>query len=293
MWAWLGRWAERWRRLRAGAWLPTGTAVAQWTLVACAAVASGAHTLGFLGRAAASGRSLDGLGWFAQAAGGVGAVAAVAAYLVVTPLTWWLLWASFRSGGANPTAGRQHRRAVWRRIWLLVLGVLGPPIGAALLFGEWALAVAPIWTLAEVPFAALALWAFGAYLLLGYWMRRVCLRLGLAGLAIHLAVRRFELLPRWMVEWPRAGGALGLADAEAQYLSFFTLSIMAFGFVVLGSMMLAAAPLTAPGPIVLTPPPVPPLPGPTATAPARPPEPSPRVEFPTHPSGRAMRRFDL
>ena len=109
-----------------------------------------------------------------------------------------------------------------------------------------------------MPLAALALWALGAYLLLGYWMRRVCLRVGLAGLAIHLVVRRVKVLPAWMVEWPRAGGALGLTDPEAQYLSFFTLSVMAFGFVVLGSMMLAARPQTAPGPVVLMPPPVPP-----------------------------------
>ena len=104
--------------------------------------------------------------------------------------------------------GEPQRRAVWRRIWLLALAIIGPPLVGAVVSGERALTVAPLWTLAEVPLAALALWALGAYLLLGYWMRRVCLRVGLAGLAIHFLVRRVKLLPAWMVEWPRAGGAL-------------------------------------------------------------------------------------
>jgi hypothetical protein len=96
-----------------------------------------------------------------------------------------------------------------------------------------------------------------------------------------------------MVEWPRAGGALTLTDAEAQYLSFFTLSVMAFGFVVLGTMMLAARPAMAPGPVILTPPPVPPLPGPTPPAPAESVQRPVPVPLPSHPSGRVMRRFDL
>jgi hypothetical protein len=182
---------------------------------------------------------------------------------------------------------------MWRRIWVLVLAIMGPPVVGALLGGERALTVAPLWTLTEVPLAALALWALGAYLLLGYWMRRVCLRIGLAGLAMHFVVRRVKVLPAWMVEWPRPSGALGLTDPEAQYLSFFTLSVMAFGFVVLGSMMLAARHHTAPGPVVLMPPPVPPLPGPTPPAPVRRVEPPPPVPLPTHSSGRVMRRFDL
>jgi hypothetical protein len=124
-------------------------------------------------------------------------------------------------------------------------------------------------------------------------MRRVCLRIGLAGLAIHLVVRRVKLLPPWMVEWPRVGGTLGLTGPETQYLSFFTLSVMAFGLVVLGSMMLAARPQTAPGPVVLMPPPVPALPGPTPPAPAESVQRPVPVAPPSHPSGRVMRRFDL
>jgi hypothetical protein len=182
---------------------------------------------------------------------------------------------------------------VWRRIWLLVLAIIGPPLVGALLGGERALTIAPLWMLAEVPLAALALWALGAYLLLGYWMRRVCLRVGLAGLAMHFVVRRVKVLPAWMVEWPRTGGALALSDAEAQYLSFFALSVMGFGVAVLGSMMLAARPQTAPGPVVLMPPPVPPLPGPTPAAPVRSVEPPPPVPLPQYPNGRVIRRFDL
>ena len=151
----------------------------------------------------------------------------------------------------------------------------------------------PAEPLAEAPLAALALWALGTYLLLGYWMRRVCLRVGLAGLAIHFLVRRVKLLPAWMVEWPQAGGALRLTDAEAQYLSFFSLSVMAFGFVVLGSMMLAARPATASGPVVLMPPPVPSLPGPTPPAPVRTVAQPASAMLPTHPDGRVMRRFDV
>jgi hypothetical protein len=124
-------------------------------------------------------------------------------------------------------------------------------------------------------------------------MRRVCLQIGLAGLTIHLVLRRIKLLPAWMVEWPRAGGALGLTDLEAQYLSFFTLSVMVFGFVVLGSMMLAARPATASGPVVLMPPPVPSLPGPTPPAPVRTVAQPASAMLPTHPDGRVMRRFDV
>jgi hypothetical protein len=279
--------------LRAGTWLPVGTAVAQWTLVGCALLASGAYTLGYLARAPGAGRRLDQLGRFTEAAELIGALASFAAYLVVAPVTWWLIRASLRRLGAQPDMGRPHRRAVWRRIWLLALASVGPPLVAAFLGGDRALMIAPLWMLAEVPLAALALWALGAYLLLGYWMRRVCLRVGLAGLAMHFLVRRAKLLPGWMVEWPRPGGALGLSDAEVQYLSFFTLSAMAFGFVVLGTMMLAARPPMVPGPVILTSPPVPPLPGPTRPAPVARVERPASPTLPTHPDGRVMRRFDV
>jgi hypothetical protein len=278
---------------RAGAWLPVGTAVAQWTLVGCALLASSAYTLGYLRRVSGAGGRLAHLGRFSEAAELTGALASFAAYVVVVPATWWLIWASRRRIGAGPDTAEAQRRAVWHRIWVLVLAIIGPPLVGALMRGERALTIAPLWTLAEVPLAALALWALGAYLLLGYWMRRVCLRVGLAGLAMHFVVRRVKLLPAWMVEWPRAGGALALADPEAQYLSFFTLSIMVFGFVVLGSMMLAARPLVAPGPVVLTPPPLPPLPGPTPSAPVERVEPPAPAPLPSYPSGRVMRRFDL
>jgi hypothetical protein len=285
--------ARWWRVWRAGAWLPVGTAVAQWTLVGCAFLASSAYTLGYLGRVSRAGGRLADLGGFTEAAELTAALASFAAYLVVGPATWWLIWASLRRVEQPHTGDLQQRRAVWVRIWVLVPAIIGPPVVGALLGGERALTVAPLWALAEVSLAALALWALGTYLLLGYWMRRICLRVGLAGLAIHLAVRRVKVLPAWMVEWPRAGGALGLTDPEAQYLSFFTLSVMAFGFVVLGSMMLAARPQTAPGPVVLMPPPVPSLPGPTPSAPVGRVEPPLPAPIPSHPSGRVMRRFDV
>jgi hypothetical protein len=281
-----------WRAWRGGVWLPVGTTVAQWTLVGCALLASSAYTLGYLGRVSRGGGRLADLGRFAETAELTAALASFAAYLLVVPAAWWLIWASLRRM-EQPQTGDLHRRAVWLRIWVLVLAIIGPPLVGALLGGERVLTAVPLWTLAEVPLAALALWALGAYLLLGYWMRRVCLRIGPVGLAMHVLVRRVKLLPAWMVQWPRAGGALGLTDPEAQYLSFFTLSVMAFGFVVLGSMMLAARPQTAPGPIVLVPPPVPPLPGPTPPAPVERAElPSP-APLPSYPSGRVMRRFDL
>jgi hypothetical protein len=285
--------AQWWRAWRAGTWLAVATGVAQWTLVGCALLASGAYTLGYLGRGSGAGRRLADLGRFTEAAELTAALASVAACLLVVPVTWWLIWASRRHAGAEPGTARAQRRAVWRRIWLLVVAIIGPPLVGAVIAHERALMVAPLWALAEVPLAALALWALGAYLLLGYWMRRVCLRVGLAGLATHFLVRRVKLLPAWMVEWPKAGGGLTLTDAEAQYLAFFTLSIMAFGFVTLGSMMLAARPSMAPGPVVLTPPPVPPLPGPPPPAAVRSVEPPPSVPLPQYPSGRVMRRFDL
>jgi hypothetical protein len=283
--------ARCWRAWRAGAWLPVGTAVAQWTLVGCAFLASSAYTLGYLGRVSRSGGRLADLGRFTEMAELTAVLVSFAAYLLVAPATWWLIWASLRR--VEQPHRSDLRRAVWCRLWLLILASIGPPAVGALLGGERALIVAPLWTLAEVPLAALALWALGAYLLLGYWMRRVCLRVGLAGLAIHLAIRRVKVLPVWMVEWPRAGSALGLTDAEAQYLAFFTLSVMAFGFVVLGSMMLAARPQTAPGPVVLLPPPVPSLPGPAPPAPVERMEPRTPKPLPSYPSGRVMRRFDI
>jgi hypothetical protein len=285
--------ARCWRAWRTDAWLPVGTAVAQWTLVGCALLASSAYTLGYLGRVARGGGRLADLGRFTEAAELTGALGSFTAYLVVAPATWWLIWASRRRTGAEPNSTEAQRRAVWRRIWLLVLAIIGPPLVGALLGGERALTAVPLWTLAEVPLAALALWALGAYLLLSYWMRRVCLRVGLAGLAIRLVVRRVKLLPVWMVEWPRAGGALGLTDAEVQYLAFFTLSVMAFGFAVVGSMMLAARPPMAPGPVILMPPPLPPLPQPTPSAPVERVEPPAPAPLPSYPSGRVMRRFDL
>jgi hypothetical protein len=286
------RLAARCRRAwRAGAWLPVVTAGTQWTLVGCALLASSAYTLGYLGRVSRGGGRLADLGQITAAAELTGTLGSFTAYLVVAPATWWLIWASLRRVVPQRHTGDLQRRAIWRRIWLLALAIIGPPLVGAILAGERVLTAVPLWTLAEVPLAALALWALGAYLLLGYWMRRVCLRVGLAGLAIHLAVRRVKVLPAWMVEWPRAAGALDLTDAEAQYLSFFTLSVMAFGFVVLGSMMLAARPQTAPGPVVLLPPPVPPFPGPIPPTPrAEPPTPPP---LPSYPSGRTMRRFDV
>jgi hypothetical protein len=284
--------AARWRACRAGAWLPVGTAIAQWTLVGCALLTSGAYTLGYVGRVSGANRRLADLGRFTETAELTSALASFAAYLVVVPGTWWLIWASRRHAAWELETGRSQHRAVWRRIWLLALSIIGPPVAGAVLGGERALTVAPLWTLAEVPLAALALWALGAYLLLGYWMRRVCLRVGLAGLAIHFVVRRVKLLPAWMVEWPRAGGTLGLTDAEVQYLTFFTLSTMVFGFVVLVSMMLAARPLMAPGPVILTPPPVPPLPGPAPPVPVEGVERPASVPVPRHRSGRVMRRLD-
>ena len=285
--------AARWRACRAGGWLAIGTEVAQWTLVGCALLTSSAYTLGYLGRVSGAGRRLADLGQLTEAAELTAALASLAAYLVVVPVTWSLIWASRRRAGAEPGIANGQRRVVWRRIWLLILAIIGPPMVLAVLGREWALTVAPLWTLAEVPLAALALWALGAYLLLGYWMRRVCLRVGLVGLAIHLVVRRVKVLPAWMVEWPRAGGALHLSQAEAQYLTFFTLSVMVFGFVVLGTMMLAARPLIAPGPVILTPPPVPVLPGPTLPTPLPRVEPPGSAPLPSSPSGRVMRRFDV
>jgi hypothetical protein len=293
MGAWLARRVAGWPALRPGRWLPPATGAAQWTLVACAMLASSAYTVGYLGRPVGRGARLADLGRFTEAAELTAALASFGAYLAVVPVTWSLLWASRRRMGAQPEMGRSQRRAMWRRIWLLGAATLGPPLAGAVVMGEPALTVVPVWTLVEVPLAGLALWALGAYLLLGYWMRRVCLRVGLVGLVLHFLVRRVKLLPVWIVEWPKPGGALHLTEAETQYLGFFTLSVVAFGFVVVGSMMLAARPPTAPGPVILTNPPVPTLPGPTPSGPVG------RVErpgpgpLPSHPSGRVMRRFDV
>jgi hypothetical protein len=216
----------------------------------------------------------------------------VVAFLLIALVTWWLLWASLRRAGSDLEHGPRQRRAVWRRIWLLAVSVVGPPLVGSALTGERALAVAPLWTLAAMPLSALALWALGAYLLLGYWMRRICFRVGVAGLALYVIDRTFGILPEWMTRWPAAGGALGLTNAEAGYLESFTGITVTFGFVVLGTMMIAARPLMAPGPVVVTPPPLPPLPGPTSPAPTPQPQP-PQVELPRHPSGRVIRRMDV
>jgi hypothetical protein len=205
-----------------GSWLAREAAGAQWALVATAILVTAAHTVGYLARVHGPGRVLHDMGAIATGASLVGVLAAVAAILVLTPITWWLVWASLRRAGADQDGGHANRRAVWRRVWWLAAGLLVPPIVGALASGERALTVAPIFTLAEVPLAALALWVFGAYLLLGYWMRRICFRVGVAGVVIYLLVRRFELLPGWMAEWPRAGGPLSLTPAEAAYIETFT-----------------------------------------------------------------------
>jgi hypothetical protein len=93
------------RALRAGAWLPVGTAVAQWTLVGCALLSSGAYTLGYLARVPGAGRRLEEIGRFTQAAELTGALASFTAYLAVVPVTWWLIGTSLK---ANP--GRHYRR---------------------------------------------------------------------------------------------------------------------------------------------------------------------------------------
>ena len=122
--------ARCWRAWRAGAWLPVGTAVAQWTLVGCALLASGAYTLGYLGRVSGVGGRLADLGRFTEAAELTAALASFAAYLVVVPATWWLIWASLRRVGAQPHTGDRQHRAVWRRIWALALAIVGPPSSA-------------------------------------------------------------------------------------------------------------------------------------------------------------------
>jgi hypothetical protein len=267
---------------------------AQWALVVIAVLVTAAHTVGYLARIHGPGRVLQDMGAIATGAWLVGVLAAAVGILVLTPVTWWLLWASLRRAGMDQDGGHATRRGVWRRVWWLAAGLLVPPVLGALMSGERALAVAPLFALAEVPLAALALWVFGAYLLLGYWMRRICFRVGVAGVVIYLLVRRFELLPRWMAEWPRVGGSLSLSPAEAAYIETFTGLVMVLGFVVLGSMMLAARPLVAPGPVVLTPPPMPLPPAPMpAPAPSPPPEPVREVALPRHPSGRVMRRLDV
>ena len=292
--AWLAGWAAHWRALRRGAWLPRAAAIGQWALVVTVTLAMAVQTAGYLGRLNGSGRALDDLGAFATGASLIGFVAAAVACLLVAPVTWALLSAARRRVGADPVRGLWTRRAVWRRVWWLAAGIFVPPLVGLLASGERALAVAPLFALAEVPLAALAFWALGAWVPFDYWMRRLCFRAGLAGLVMYVLARRFELLPRWLTEWPAAGGALSLTPAEAAYLESFTGTTMLLGFVVLGSMMLAARPSLALGPVVVTPPPVPTVPGPTTTLPpAAPPEPPVEVALPRHPSGRVMRRLDV
>jgi hypothetical protein len=180
------------------------------------------------------------------------------------------------------------RRAVWRRVWWLAAGIFVPPLVGLVASGERALAVAPLFALAEVPLAALAFWALAAWIPLDYWMRRLCFRAGLAGLVMYFLARRFELLPRWLTEWPMAGGGLSLTPAEAAYLESFTGTTMLLGFVVLGSMMLTARPLVASASPVVLPPPAPAQTVHPESEPLRRPE----LALPRHPSGRVVRRLD-
>src|SRR5439155_25545177 len=184
-------------------------------------------------------------GAFAIAASVMGFVATVVVCLLQAPVTWVLLSAALRRVGIDRVRGPSYRRAVWRRVWWLAAGLVVPPLVGRLATGERALAVAPLFTLAEVPLAALAFWALGTALPIGYWMRRVCFRVGLAGLVMYVLVRRFEILPRWLTEWPAAGGALPLTHAEAAYLESFVGTTLLLGFVVLGSLILAARPFLA------------------------------------------------
>jgi hypothetical protein len=211
--AWLAGWAARWRALREGAWLPRAAVIGQWVLVAIVALATTAHTAGYLGRFNGHGRALDNLGAFAVGASLMGFLAAAVACLLLAPVTWALLAAALRRVDVDPIRGPRNRRAVWRRVWWLAAAILLPPLVGLVASGERALAAAPLSALTEVPLVALAFWALGAWIPLDYWMRRLCFRVGFAGLVMYFLARRFELLPRWLTEWPAAGGALSLTPA--------------------------------------------------------------------------------
>jgi hypothetical protein len=292
--AWLTGWAPQWRAFRQGAWLPGAAAISQGALVATVALATIVQTAGYLGRPPGSGRALDDLGAWTMGASVVGFIIAGVAGLLMAPVTWILLSAALRRVETDPVRGPRYRRAVWRRVWWLAAGLFVPPLVGLLAAGQRGLAVPPAFALAEVPLVALAVWALGTSLSISYWMRRICFRVGLAGIAMYFLARRFEVLPRWLTEWPTAGGALSLTSAEAAYLESFTGATMLLGFVALGSIILAARPSLALGPVAATSPPVPTaLPPATPLPPTAPPERPVEVALPRHPSGRVMRRLDV
>jgi hypothetical protein len=143
-----------------------------------------------------------------------------------------------------------NRRVMSRRVWWLAAGVFAPPLAGLVASGERALAVALLFALAEVPLAALAFWALGAWIPLDYWC---------ASSASGPARRVGHVLPGppLRASAPLAYGVAGgrrcalAPPAEAAYLESFTGTTMLLGFVVLGSMILAARPSLALGPVVV------------------------------------------
>jgi hypothetical protein len=97
-----------------------------------------------------------------------------------------------------------------------------------------------------LPCSALALWALGANLLLGSWIRRICLRVG--AWPVGPSRQALRAAPGMDGRMAQSGRRPRPHAAEAQYLGFFTLTAMAFGFVVFGSMMIAAGPVMATAP---------------------------------------------
>jgi hypothetical protein len=298
-------WRARWQGIQAGTWIPHAGAVAQWTLVACAAIATTLLTAGYLSRVPRAGKwvanpwsgstsflNLWGdLGPVANWAFDVGSVAAFTGWFVVTPVTWALLWRGRRHPGGD-AGGAQRRRDVWFRIWWLVLSVLAPPLAGAFVPGQHALAAVLLPVFLYVPGTAVILWLIGRMLGVDSWFRRICFRVGLISLVLELVVPRFDFLPAWLTGELRAGAVLGLSQAELWYLRGLMTVVIGFGFVVLGSMILASRPVVSTVPIIMTPP-LPPPPAPVAQ-PSEARADAPRdVELPRHPSGRVIRRLDV
>ena len=172
------------------------------------------------------------------------------------------------------------------------LSVLAPPLAGALVPGQHALAAALLPVFLYVPGTALILWLIGRLLGADRWFRRICFRVGLISLALELVVLRFDFLPAWLTGELRAGAVLGLSQTEVWYLRGLMTVVVGFGFVVLGSMILASRPVVPAVPIIMTPP-LPPPRAPVAQ-PRRAPADAPRdVELPRHPSGRVIRRLDV
>ena len=257
--AWLAGWAARWRTLRGGAWLPRAAAIGQWALVATVTLAMAVQTAGYLGRFDGSGRPrrpgsvCNGRvpDWLRHRCGRL------------SPGGARHMGAAFRSPPSNGRGSRPRPEESPRRV------------AASLVAGSRHLRAArcrPARERGTGPRGRAALRAgrgaprgprlLGARRLdpVRLLDRRLCFRAGSPDSSCTSSPTASSFCPAGLRN-RRRPAARSRSLLLAAYLESFTGTTMLLGFVVLGSMMLAARPSFSLGSLVVAPLPVATIPG--------------------------------